>query len=86
MRRTSSPTSEIGFAQALRDGRVALEVGIDLRQPFIRRAVLVSQPRISAHICGMSAKYPADPFRMAVKLDTPTLLIEYTEIEAARRA
>lgn len=28
----------------------------------------------------------SDPFRMAVKLDTPTLLIEYTEIAAARRA
>lgn len=28
----------------------------------------------------------SDPLRMAVKLDTPTLLIEYTEIAAARRA
>lgn len=28
----------------------------------------------------------SDDFRMAVKLDTPTLLIEYTEIAAARRA
>ncbi|MFJ4174699.1 hypothetical protein [Microbacterium sp. NPDC089696] len=28
----------------------------------------------------------SDPFRIAVKLDTPTLLIEYTEIAAARRA
>lgn len=28
----------------------------------------------------------SDDLRMAVKLDTPTLLIEYTEIPAARRA
>ncbi|MFJ2544661.1 hypothetical protein [Microbacterium sp. NPDC087589] len=28
----------------------------------------------------------SDPFRMAVKLDTPTLMIEYTEIAAARPA
>jgi len=34
----------------------------------------------------MGSLMVSDPFRMAVKLDTPTLMIEYTEIAAARPA